>query len=135
LLITHLQKITAGLVFLFFYQFNFFIGPDPTHGFVEFLDEEFANAVALTGFVNRGAANATYMGVDSQNITPEAVLPFESRPMTLTTTLFSSLTLHTCRQDVVHGRVSVVLLVSTVSGFSVLAVPSLTPERSTWLSR
>jgi hypothetical protein len=110
----------------FFDQFNLFTGPDLTHGFVEFLDDESANAMALAHFVNTAAVNAAYMGVDSQNITLEGRSSIRISSNDTTTMPFSSLTLYTCRQLVVHGR---------VSGSLVIAVPDLTPERSKWLSR
>lgn len=54
----------------FFDQFTFFTGPDPTHGFVNFLSFDEANATSLAGFVNTGAGNAAYMAVSGEGITP-----------------------------------------------------------------
>lgn len=45
----------------FFQEFNHFTDPDPTHGFVEYVDQNTAQAAGLSG-IQKGAI---YMGVDS----------------------------------------------------------------------
>lgn len=64
----------------FFEGFEFFTQPDPTNGYVTFVDEETANATALAGFLpssssssssagnNNGSANPVYLGVDSTTV-------------------------------------------------------------------
>ncbi|MCJ1482109.1 hypothetical protein MMC06_002271 [Schaereria dolodes] len=47
----------------FFSMFNFFVGPDPTDGFVNYLDHDDANSAGLFKMTN----GAAYMGVDSTN--------------------------------------------------------------------
>ena len=55
----------------FFDQFDFFTGPDPTSGFVSFVDEQTANSTGLAGFVSTSTVpDAAYMGVDAVNVTP-----------------------------------------------------------------
>lgn len=55
----------------FFQSFEFFTGPDPTNGHVQFQSMESANATGLAGFMDGGnATNAIYMGVDSTNQAP-----------------------------------------------------------------
>ena len=57
----------------FFSGFSFFTGPDPTNGFVDFVDLATANASSLAGFLSVNGSNATtspvYLGVDSSNVT------------------------------------------------------------------
>jgi hypothetical protein len=50
----------------FFDSFEFFQGPDPTNGFVEYVDAATANATGLAGYANEGV----YLGVDYQTANP-----------------------------------------------------------------
>ncbi|KAK5990301.1 Endo-1,3(4)-beta-glucanase [Cladobotryum mycophilum] len=50
----------------FFSSFDFFTDEDPTHGFVEYVDGQTANAEDLAGFANGGI----YMGVDYKTKNP-----------------------------------------------------------------
>ena len=50
----------------FFDKFNFFSGPDPTNGFVEYVDQAAANQQHLAGYAN----NAVFMGVDNTTMNP-----------------------------------------------------------------
>jgi hypothetical protein len=49
----------------FFNEFDFFTQPDPTHGFVQYVDAATANRDGLAGFTEGGV----YLGVDYTNIT------------------------------------------------------------------
>ncbi len=49
----------------FFKQFDFFTQPDPTHGFVKYVDSATANRNGLAGFTQGGV----YLGVDYTNTT------------------------------------------------------------------
>ncbi|KAL1864944.1 hypothetical protein VTK73DRAFT_5590 [Phialemonium thermophilum] len=49
----------------FFDNFDFFSDPDPTHGFVQYVDAETANRYGLAGFSDGGI----YLGVDHTNVT------------------------------------------------------------------
>ncbi|KAM0434490.1 hypothetical protein ACHAPT_003586 [Fusarium lateritium] len=51
----------------FFTAFDFFNEEDPTHGFVEYVDANTANAEGLAGFVE----GAVYMGVDYRTQNPQ----------------------------------------------------------------
>ncbi|KAH6606648.1 glycoside hydrolase family 16 [Trichoderma cornu-damae] len=50
----------------FFSSFDFFTGSDPTHGFVEYVDAQTANALGLAGT----SLGGVYMGVDSTTQAP-----------------------------------------------------------------
>ncbi|PHH70683.1 hypothetical protein CDD80_5796 [Ophiocordyceps camponoti-rufipedis] len=50
----------------FFQSFNFFTGQDPTHGFVEFVDEATARQAGLLG----NSSSNIIMGVDHQTVNP-----------------------------------------------------------------
>lgn len=50
----------------FFENFNFFQGPDPTHGFVKYVDAVTANTTGLAGYANNGV----YLGVDYETVNP-----------------------------------------------------------------
>ncbi|KAI0391204.1 glycoside hydrolase family 16 protein [Xylariaceae sp. FL0594] len=50
----------------FFDGFEFFTGPDPTSGFVDYVDASTANATGLAGYANNGI----YLGVDYQTANP-----------------------------------------------------------------
>ncbi|KAJ9648433.1 hypothetical protein H2199_001288 [Coniosporium tulheliwenetii] len=50
----------------FFSMFDFFTAPDPTHGFVKYVDQATAQRTGLI----KTAAGSVYMGVDSTNVTP-----------------------------------------------------------------
>jgi hypothetical protein len=50
----------------FFTGFNFFSGPDPTHGFVDYADAPTANITSLAGY----SSNAVYLGVDYTTVNP-----------------------------------------------------------------
>lgn len=50
----------------FFEGFEFFNGPDPTAGFVQYVDAATANSTGLAGF----ADNGVYLGVDYQTANP-----------------------------------------------------------------
>ncbi|KAI8632307.1 glycoside hydrolase family 16 protein [Xylariaceae sp. FL1651] len=50
----------------FFENFDFFSGPDPTSGFVQYVDATTANSTALAGYANNGV----YLGVDYQTTNP-----------------------------------------------------------------
>lgn len=52
----------------FFKEFSFFSAPDPTQGFVKYLDAVPANQSGLAGYSN----NAIYMGVDHTTMNPTA---------------------------------------------------------------
>lgn len=52
----------------FFSEFNFFSGPDPTAGFVEYISAEAANSSGLAGYSN----NAVYLGVDYTTSNPSS---------------------------------------------------------------
>ncbi|GAP86159.1 putative tat pathway signal sequence protein [Rosellinia necatrix] len=52
----------------FFENFEFFDGPDPTAGFVDYVDAGTANSTGLAGYANNGV----YLGVDSQTMNPSA---------------------------------------------------------------
>ncbi|KAI1431083.1 glycoside hydrolase family 16 protein [Xylaria sp. CBS 124048] len=52
----------------FFQDFQFFTGPDPTNGFVQYADAATANANGLAGFANNGI----YLGVDYKTLNPPA---------------------------------------------------------------
>ncbi|KAK0669403.1 family 16 putative glycoside hydrolase [Cercophora samala] len=49
----------------FFSEFTFFNEPDPTHGFVEYVDAPTANRLSLAGY----SQNGVYLGVDYTNTT------------------------------------------------------------------
>ncbi|KAK4132634.1 glycoside hydrolase family 16 protein [Trichocladium antarcticum] len=49
----------------FFAEFDFFTQPDPTNGFVQYVDAETANRDGLAGYAQAGV----YLGVDSTNTT------------------------------------------------------------------
>ncbi|KAF9886818.1 hypothetical protein FE257_011065 [Aspergillus nanangensis] len=48
----------------FFDKFDFFTQPDPTHGYVKYVDRPTAKSAGLVAFTN----SSTYMGVDHTNI-------------------------------------------------------------------
>ncbi|KAI0972507.1 family 16 glycoside hydrolase [Xylaria arbuscula] len=50
----------------FFDNFEFFNGPDPTAGFVQYVDATTANSTGLAGYANNGV----YLGVDYQTQNP-----------------------------------------------------------------
>ncbi|KAI0432931.1 family 16 glycoside hydrolase [Xylaria sp. FL1042] len=50
----------------FFDNFEFFSGPDPTAGFVQYVDAATANSTGLAGYANNGI----YLGVDYQTQNP-----------------------------------------------------------------
>ncbi|KAI0482992.1 glycoside hydrolase family 16 protein [Xylariaceae sp. FL0804] len=50
----------------FFEGFDFFTGPDPTNGYVQYVDATQANETSLAGYAN----NAVYLGVDYQTSNP-----------------------------------------------------------------
>ncbi|KAJ8130239.1 hypothetical protein O1611_g3394 [Lasiodiplodia mahajangana] len=52
----------------FFDSFDFFNGPDPTAGFVQYVDAATANSTGLAGYANNGI----YLGVDYQTANPSA---------------------------------------------------------------
>ncbi|KAJ2972865.1 hypothetical protein NUW58_g9090 [Xylaria curta] len=52
----------------FFDEFEFFNGPDPTAGFVQYVDAVTANSTGLAGYANNGV----YLGVDYQTTNPPA---------------------------------------------------------------
>ncbi|KAI8954739.1 glycoside hydrolase family 16 protein [Xylaria longipes] len=52
----------------FFDNFEFFQGPDPTAGFVQYVDAATANSTGLAGYANNGI----YLGVDYQTANPAA---------------------------------------------------------------
>ncbi|KAI0863173.1 glycoside hydrolase family 16 protein [Xylaria cubensis] len=52
----------------FFDNFGFFEGPDPTAGFVQYVDAATANSTGLAGYANNGV----YLGVDYQTANPTA---------------------------------------------------------------
>ncbi|TGJ79897.1 hypothetical protein E0Z10_g8868 [Xylaria hypoxylon] len=52
----------------FFENFEFFSGPDPTAGFVQYVDAATANSTGLAGYANDGI----YLGVDYQTENPAA---------------------------------------------------------------
>ncbi|KAI0871452.1 glycoside hydrolase family 16 protein [Hypoxylon argillaceum] len=52
----------------FFESFDFFNGPDPTSGFVQYVDAATANSTGLAGYANNGI----YLGVDYQTANPNA---------------------------------------------------------------
>ncbi len=52
----------------FFENFEFFNGPDPTSGFVQYVDAATANSTGLAGYANNGI----YLGVDYQTQNPAA---------------------------------------------------------------
>ncbi|RMZ79645.1 hypothetical protein DV738_g3139, partial [Chaetothyriales sp. CBS 135597] len=55
----------------FFEGFDFFTGPDPTAGHVQFHDITSANQTGLAGFINTGnGSEAVFMGVDSTQVAP-----------------------------------------------------------------
>lgn len=74
---THAQNLTykplldasgAG----FFQHFDFFTGPDPTHGLVKYIPFAEANASSLIGTISGGPADgAVYLGVDFSSTSPE----------------------------------------------------------------
>ncbi|RMZ90832.1 hypothetical protein DV736_g1915, partial [Chaetothyriales sp. CBS 134916] len=56
----------------FFEGFDFFTGPDPTAGYVQFQNITSANQTGLAGFIDIGnASQAVFMGVDSTEVAPE----------------------------------------------------------------
>ncbi|RMD43330.1 hypothetical protein DV735_g1817, partial [Chaetothyriales sp. CBS 134920] len=55
----------------FFQGFDFFTGPDPTAGHVQFHDLTSANQTSLAGFIDIGnGTEAVFMGVDSTQVAP-----------------------------------------------------------------
>ncbi|KAI1828119.1 glycoside hydrolase family 16 protein [Xylaria intraflava] len=52
----------------FFENFEFFSGPDPTTGYVQYVDAVTANATGLAGYANNGI----YLGVDYKTTNPVA---------------------------------------------------------------
>ncbi|KAI1176911.1 glycoside hydrolase family 16 protein [Nemania sp. FL0916] len=52
----------------FFEEFDFFNGPDPTSGFVQYVDATTANSTGLAGYANGGV----YLGVDYKTKNPSA---------------------------------------------------------------
>lgn len=56
----------------FFSNFTFFTDPDPTHGFVKYVDEAEARSSGLIGIEKRyGGREIAWMGVDYKNVTPK----------------------------------------------------------------
>ncbi|KAK3945306.1 glycoside hydrolase [Diplogelasinospora grovesii] len=56
----------------FFSEFDFFSGPDPTHGYVDYVDATTANNRQLAGYAGgkgKGGNDAVYLGVDHVNVT------------------------------------------------------------------
>src|ERR1700742_3828338 len=54
----------------FFNHFNFFSDPDPTAGFVKYLDKTAANQTGLAGLAfSNQFKDLAYLGVDSSNVT------------------------------------------------------------------
>lgn len=78
----HLANLTLGAMTLvddytgsgFYRGFDFFNKPDPTHGFVQYLDMHTANATGLAGLMANNNSDpsdwAVYLGSDYTNITP-----------------------------------------------------------------
>jgi hypothetical protein len=55
----------------FFREFNFFTGPDPTQGHVQYQSMINANASGLAGYIDGpNMTNAVFMGVDTKQAAP-----------------------------------------------------------------
>ena len=56
----------------FYRNFDFFTGPDPTQGHVQYKNIVDANATGIAGFINGGnATNAVFMAVDTSEVAPQ----------------------------------------------------------------
>ncbi len=66
--LSNYQQIGNYSGFDFFDHFSFFSGPDPTAGFVKYLDMDTANSTSLAGFVSTDQGTVAYLGADSSSI-------------------------------------------------------------------
>ena len=66
--LTTYQQAANYSGFDFFDHFSFFSTPDPTAGFVKYVDMDTANSTSLAGFVSTEQGPAAYLGADSSSI-------------------------------------------------------------------
>ncbi|KAL3418636.1 putative endo-1,3(4)-beta-glucanase [Phlyctema vagabunda] len=59
----------------FFSEFDFFTGPDPTDGFVNYVAADTANSTGIAGYLSTTADNAVYLGVDHTTVNPSGGRP------------------------------------------------------------
>ncbi len=55
----------------FWSAMEFFTGPDPTNGHVQFVDMETANSTGLAGIVAANDGYAIYLGADTKSVAPQ----------------------------------------------------------------